>query len=510
MAIPKDIVWERQTTVLPKDAWPAPVKSALDLITRGVKAYNAPLSPTAKRDAAQAIANRIKNNFEKEWKKAYWNMPLPAEIAALRVAADIEASAAIASSHKYDSVSCVAYAVKTGNFNKGILSAVLNRTQNKWERSDDLVEYTGAAYPVAPSPDKELKKMLAGDRADYALRCGWLKDAIDKAYELSISEHGDVPTTLKVFMAPEFYFRGAIGAYDISAVSEIFTLMRQHTKNAKFKDWLFIHGTVVAASFDLQLFCRYCKRAGAVQFKRVIEKGETQYICPNCNTQVHEKLLGARIDNVALIQKGGEDDEKNSRIVSKEYISHVDFQRHTEDWMFERGKNKTGEDNTVKFPDWDTARKIHIRNQTTYALPPTGSRDTEVETLRQAYTFPSPARASKLRKYSEESREGAIFTIDGIKFGLEICLDHLQGRLSAGSGIQIQLVPSAGAYLQQFACVRNGIAFNVDGIGGTSDVRINDSGAAPLDSSDPLRYKHHILTAPGGRVFVYDPQPIPW
>jgi hypothetical protein len=96
---------------------------------------------------------------------------------------------------------------------------------------------------------------------------------------------------------------------------------------------------------------------------------------------------------------------------------------------------------------------------------------------------------------------GSIFTIDGVRFGLEICLDHLNRRLRPGSGVQVQLVPSAGASLQQFACVPNGIAFNVDGGEGTSDVRVND-GSGPANAK-----------APGfvddGDIRLYDPVALP-
>jgi hypothetical protein len=65
---------------------------------------------------------------------------------------------------------------------------------------------------------------------------------------------------------------------------------------------------------------------------------------------------------------------------------------------------------------------------------------------------------------------GSIFTIDGITFGLEVCLDHAastkspsSGRLDHAANIQVQLIPSAGMWIQQFRTVKDGIVFNVDG-----------------------------------------------
>ena len=64
----------------------------------------------------------------------------------------------------------------------------------------------------------------------------------------------------------------------------------------------------------------------------------------------------------------------------------------------------------------------------------------------------------------------SVFTIDGITFGLEVCLDHAAttssttgGRLDNASNIQVQLIPSAGMTIGKLQTVRDGIVFNVDG-----------------------------------------------
>lgn len=127
----------------------------------------------------------------------------------------------------------------------------------------------------------------------------------------------------------------------------------------------------------------------------------------------------------------------------------------------------------------------------TNALPAPGSRD----------VFGDPS------KFQDERMGGSIFTIDGIRFGLEICLDHINHRLQPGSGIQIQLVPSAGADIgdqAKLACVDGGIVFNVDGGGaaGKCDEAINTIGfPRPGLTTSPL---------PPGAISVYEPQPIPY
>lgn len=129
----------------------------------------------------------------------------------------------------------------------------------------------------------------------------------------------------------------------------------------------------------------------------------------------------------------------------------------------------------------------------TNALPVPGSRD---------------VGGGDASTFTDERMGGAIFTLDGIKFGLKICLDHLKALIPQGTGIAVQLVPSAGASLKQFACVAGGIAFNVDG--GTtarSDVRVNDAGATPVLSTAPAKTSHPV--ADGGKIELYEIKPLP-
>jgi len=78
--------------------------------------------------------------------------------------------------------------------------------------------------------------------------------------------------------------------------------------------------------------------------------------------------------------------------------------------------------------------------------------------------------------YKDERMGGSVFTMDGIRFGVEVCLDHLRGRLknsdnSSQLKIQIQLIPSAGVLPKpdptNFVAP---IVFNVDGSGPNVEV----------------------------------------
>jgi hypothetical protein len=479
------------------------MKPFLDKISLEVETYGKAFTPMAKRNVALAIQERIAD-FETEWKRQV-PYPLPMSIHFLRSAARIEAGANV-SVHKYTHASCIAYKVGTGAFDTEVFRANWNKEKDKWERAG-IVKYTGQA-PVGPvnhpeSLSERYKRLLLADQLDEGQRRARMEEAIGKAYELYQSAHGADPDNskaLKIFMAPEFFYRGMNGAYDISLVSEIFLALRGFTKDDKYKDWLFVLGTVIAASFDDQMRCSKC---GTGDFKNFTRLGPNHYVCKLCpDGTVEEVRLGARIDNVALIQKGGEDTERNSYIVEKEYVSHVDFRRVVTAEALQRGKDLGLGDKTARFTPWSAPtsnpsapidRKIEISGVKTTALAPTGSRDL----------------GGGGSKFTDERMGGSVFTIDGIKFGLEICLDHLNARIGPGTGIQIQLVPSAGASLKQFACIHNGIAFNVDGgRDGSCNLRINDSGKKPEESRS-LRILSSAVPS-GGQVVLYEPHLIPY
>ena len=85
----------------------------------------------------------------------------------------------------------------------------------------------------------------------------------------------------------------------------------------------------------------------------------------------------------------------------------------------------------------------------------------------------------------------------------------MNARIGPGTGIQIQLVPSAGASLKQFACIPQGIAFNVDGgRDGSCNLRINDSGKNPAESGTLTSAFEAVPS--GGQVVVYKPHLIPY
>jgi len=136
----------------------------------------------------------------------------------------------------YKKVQFIGYWQKTGAYiGKDTACAMDTSIVNLNDRANDFkTKWTAASMP------------------DVTGRCGVMKAAIEKAYAdphvkktLSTADR----EVLKVFMAPEFYFRGAQGVYPFEAVSEILNdgALRTEMMNGKYKDWLFVLGSAIGA-----------------------------------------------------------------------------------------------------------------------------------------------------------------------------------------------------------------------------------------------------------------------
>jgi hypothetical protein len=266
------------------------------------------------------------------------------------------------------------------------------------------------------------------DRADMEGQAQNMKKAIQAARDQVVRAGHDIPEMLKIFMAPEFYFRGANGAYDFDAVNglngqkSLVDIMREEIDKPDYKDWLFVLGTVIVAAKNVHSECGVATCKAGLKFEVDNVTKKTKAICKGGASHVIvEKVLGATVDNVALVVK-----EKAVHAIEKELISNKDFNARP-----------------------GTDYEVTVRN----------------EPLK-------PLAEANPNGFKDERMGGAIFMIDGITFGLEICLDHIAssaksdaGRLDHAGNIQIQLLPSGGMSIKKLRTVKNGVVFNVDGTG---------------------------------------------
>jgi hypothetical protein len=330
------------------------------------------------------------------------------------------------------------------------------------------------------TPADQYFRFSDNDSGDMRGKCNEMMHAIRQAHASVQASGIDTDETLKIFMAPEFYFRGAHGAYSYDLVSQIIPAMRGlGTDNALFQHWLFVFGTAVAASSDEVTYCTICgANPLTVQFNRdpasrVDAKGihkKTLGVCKN--NPAHPLTVGtfgAEVQNVALIQKSAD-----THLVVKEYVSGIDY----------IGNKVDVTQGTKKKPTFNTLD----------AIAPAGSNMSRIAS-----------------RFQDERMGGGIFTMDGITFGMEICLDHIQstgpgGRLANyANSIQILLIPSYGMEIRSnLYCTNGGIIFNVDGRGsGSSEVVVKGHvGALSSNAAIPA-------PKTGGSIEVWGPFAIP-
>lgn len=318
------------------------------------------------------------------------------------------------------------------------------------------------------------------DAADMIQRCKNMKYAIQSAYRLvdTMGNFNADDKILKIFMAPEFFFRGRNGAYThevvhgreaqpdakpiaLPKVKGIMEVMREEIDRPCYKNWLFVLGTAIAATELTETLCSVCKTK--VKFvKDPNNLNKTKAVCTKDPTHpTAEYTYGAFVENVALVKK-----EQDTHTVTKELVSGIDYVADKSHNI----KNKVRVEGNVM----DVNRTVQASGYLAATNVPT--------------------------KFQDERMGGCIFTIDGITVGLEVCLDHAakrsnrSGRLEHAANIQVQLIPSAGMTVGKLRTIAGGVVFNVDGL--TPHVQVIGGAMPEVNLSQPgnSNYKYSGMT----------------
>ena len=360
----------------------------------------------------------------------------------------------------------------------------------------NAIQFIGYELDTLPDHGSGTYRGNMDARKDLAKRCAILKGAIEMAASRPTIKRSS--GILKVFMAPEFFFRSSDGAYPIDVLSEIMGTMKQETQKEKYTHWLFVYGTAV----------------GAIDHGR-----ETEIL------------------NCALVQKGGQAPEGfrgvREYVVYKEYMSPNDFIRET--------KDPTGNDWYLPL---GRGRNVTLGGQKKRPVIPTeGSREMMSRKINRPGAKTQSSSINPTGKISEVNRSGigggSIFTIDHVTFGLETCLDHARERLAeyipleGENLIQVQLIPSAGIpichgqkrpaggnYPDSLAGVMHSLAFNVDGKRVHSEALIRTGGAPrPIASVEKIPVTLPFFTQMSvspelyfkslGKIAIYKEAPLP-
>ncbi len=424
--IPTANNWKADAFVIHKLPLDPIVRDIDDLLVK----YQQAFSPMAKRNLLADLERCC----------SAWKPPKPKNIALDALLEVVKRKLAYSGSiaHTYDNAVCVSYSVKTGAF----------------EGNTNIVKYQGRL----------------DDEQDMRERVQRMKAAINQAYNFVPAVSRNDSKTLKIFMAPEFFFRGRYGAYPPELVSQILPMLRSGdngTARALFKDWLFVFGTAISATIDARQYCFTCNSGKHIVFQR--DPGNPNRTVAKCTNgaahDVREGVYGAIIDNVALIQKGSEE-----YLVAKEFISGIDFR----DIKNGRGAFVSMDNEGVR--------------QNLKPLSTEGARGSRIAS-----------------KFTDERMGGGVFNIDGITFGMEICLDHGEKRLKSAGNLQILLIPSAGMKIEYWRTINDGISFNVDGLRAGGDVLLRSSPAGVR----PAKTRHALNGVPGD-IEIFAPVTIPY
>lgn len=310
-------------------------------------------------------------------------------------------------------------------------------------------------FEIVTSPLGDTYVGIDNIAKDIEERCNLMWDAINLAATQKQVDHSS--KTLKIFMAPEFYFRGPKGAYDISVVSMITANLQAKVADKKWEDWLFIFGTIIT----------YSKPSTKDPFYQLVSSSTGTPI-----GELNETY------NYAFIQRGGSGKsptttEANSRIVMKEFLSGIDFVELSADGM-------------------DMLNSEY--------MPPLAP--------------PSVGQEQQIYNYDGLS----VYEMAGFTIGTEICLDHGEERLinspqAPGQNyLQMQMIPSCGMSIVEssVAVITGGIIFNVDGLyrgkqRGKSALSINGLTPNPLPVTVDLDPSEFTPVVAVDKIFGYGP-----
>lgn len=220
---------------------------------------------------------------------------------------------------------------------------------------------------------------------DVRSRLNIMTDAVNRAYDVSNKDDD----TLKIFLAPEFYFRGKNGAFQFQSkemdeqiggchtVCHILSHLENLVADRRFENWLFLFGSVIASE--------------------VLPKGdEFDYQFYN-----FAPLLRG-FDPAASPERVG----KNF-IVPKRYVSNIDFLTPL--------RHLTNRSMAMELLDGVHHSETTVRNPHAYG--------------QKQYNNDMWARyKDELASLGYSMIEYSFFFMDGIAFSIEICLDHLAHR----------------------------------------------------------------------------------
>jgi hypothetical protein len=268
-------------------------------------------------------------------------------------------------------------------------------------------------------------------------------DLVMKAVRQTVKSGAVDPSaaTLKIFVLPEFVFRGKSGAYEAAGFTYFRTQFAKRVGTRTWKDWLFVTGTIVNTAAN---YVRGRNR------KRDLK------------ARVRENLAMALADAWQFATRYH--DEKlagflNTTLDAYTAYCHVDPVYE----VLDRSYVIAGGPRDASYPEGLSVQKKFESNE-----------DFVLNLHTNVFSEDESGYPPIDESHGENKRTAfddlSIFTIKGIKFGVEVCLDHYQARLrrdrsSPSEHVQIHIIPSCGMQIEEPAVIAcaGGLVFNCDG-----------------------------------------------
>mmetsp|Transcript_19695 Transcript_19695/g.46220 ORF Transcript_19695/g.46220 Transcript_19695/m.46220 type:complete len:556 (+) Transcript_19695:67-1734(+) len=165
----------------------------------------------------------------------------------------------------YERVQTVSFQIYTG----GAPAFIIDEDTGEEIQNEECFGFHSYGLPGDDDAKLQCYIGLEDSADDVRQRMGIMRDAVNQAYESSSKD----PSVLKIFIAPEFYWRGLNGAYELlpdfsddthggcSDICHILKSLEEVTADERFVDWIFLFGTVIASEalptedqFDYQFY----------------------------------------------------------------------------------------------------------------------------------------------------------------------------------------------------------------------------------------------------------------
>lgn len=287
------------------------------------------------------------------------------------------------------------------------------------------------------------------DQVDDALRrLEIMTDAVERAYELS-DKNSD---TLKVFNAPEFFFRGRRGAYvyeykgmamdgeeECEALCQLLRGFEKLVAQEKYKDWLFLFGTIIVAEGPLP------------------DSYESDY------WQAGDYL----VYNFAPVYKGYDpkvtDATGKRYIVPKRFMSQFDFLTSPAQYNGSIA-DELDQMNQYKYQKIVGERSYYDKDSTDLFIPvpPENPKYPPLRNPQSLLDYQLYYDQDMWKKYDEEIQSKGYkllkhhwLIMDNVTLSIEICLDHLSPSAVAFRTAQVDDVMGSPARIPQTSEVWN-------------------------------------------------------